>query len=66
MVFYDGDRVWFALDVCPGCGADHPEIEFKRTDGSLVARCYRSSSTLVYDEERKEVSLVDSEQTPKE
>ncbi len=65
MVFYDGDRVWFDLDVCPGCGVDHSEMEFKRVDGRLVARCYRSESTLVYDEERKEVSLVVDEETPK-
>ena len=64
-MFYDGDRMWVQLDQCPGCGVDHPELEFKRVDDRLVARCYQSKSTLVYDEERKEVSLVSSEETPK-
>ncbi len=64
MVFYDGNRVWLEVDICPGCQADHPEMEFKRVDGTLTARCYRSKSTLVYDEEGNSISL--GEQTPKE
>ncbi len=63
MVFYDGNRVWLAVDICPGCGADHPELEFKRVDGTLTGRCYRSKSTLVYDEEAKSISA--DEETPK-
>jgi hypothetical protein len=63
MVFYDGNRIWLAVDICPGCGADHPEMEFKRTNDTLVARCYRSKSTLVYDEETKVIRVV--EETPK-
>ena len=64
MVFYDGNRVWLEVDICPGCGADHPEMEFKRVNGTLIGRCFLSKSTLVYDEETKSISL--GEQTPKE
>ena len=63
MVFYDGNRVWLEIDICPGCGTDHPEMEFKRVDGTLTSRCFLSKSTLVYSEESQVITVV--EQTPK-
>jgi hypothetical protein len=47
---YGDDRHWVAIRQCPGCGADHPEFEFKREkDGVYRGRCFRGKITLEYD-----------------
>ena len=47
---YEEDRIWVAVEDCPGGGADHPEMEFKLRDGGhYEARCYRGDVDLLYD-----------------
>ncbi len=50
-------RQFLSVQVCPACGADHPELEFKRDDGgSYVGRCYREGVQLRYDIEKGQVT----------